>query len=333
MTAFTLGEATALALGRVRVAKTARTGAPHRTPHRTGAPVLRGSIEAGTFEDMFFAAPARGETDRLLRMARAALDAGRRIKRAARVERRDLSAADRAIAALSAGAVRVYEEICTLARLNAGKVFPSYDHLAQATALGRATVARALHVLEAAGFLVRQRRFKRIEGGDGDPGPRYAQTSNVYRLTLPRRLLAYLPRRLRPAPPPCDAVQREADRIEDLAAMHASLSCRELAQATAGGALGRALARLGARIDDLECESHDDPQPRTESIRKRIESIGLDGRRHPACRPTRIERRTMTECHPDGRRRSAGYAVAMLPNGTKRLSASPSASGGPRANG
>jgi len=46
--------------------------------------VRRDSIEAGTFENLFFAAPAKGETDRLLRLARAALDAGRRVRRAAR---------------------------------------------------------------------------------------------------------------------------------------------------------------------------------------------------------------------------------------------------------
>jgi DNA-binding transcriptional regulator YhcF (GntR family) len=31
---------------------------------------------------------------------------------------------------------------------NAGRVYPSYDRLAAATALGRATVARALQILE-----------------------------------------------------------------------------------------------------------------------------------------------------------------------------------------
>ena len=184
MTSFTLGEASALALGSIRIGKPARTGAPHRT----GAPVLRGSIEAGTFEEMFFAIPAKGETDRLLRMARAALDAGRRIKRSVRADPRVLDGAERALVGITASAVRVFEEICTLARLNAGRVFPSYDYLAEATALGRATVARALTALETAGFLVRQRRFARV-AGDG-PGPRYAQTSNVYRPTLPRRLLA-----------------------------------------------------------------------------------------------------------------------------------------------
>ncbi|RZM06958.1 MAG: helix-turn-helix domain-containing protein, partial [Sphingomonas sp.] len=189
MAAFTLGEATTMALGRMAPAQGPRRAAP-RPSHHTGAPVRRDSMEAGTFEDLFFAIPVKGEPDRMLRAARAALDAGRRLKRAVRAEARDLSASERALAAMTAGAVRVFEEICTLARLNAGRVFPSYDWLAEATALGRATVARALAVLEGAGFLVRQRRFKRVEG----EGPRYAQTSNVYRPVLPQRMLDLLPR-------------------------------------------------------------------------------------------------------------------------------------------
>lgn len=254
MTAFTLEEAALAVLGHVG-AKPRRAGAVHRT----GAPVLRGSMEAGTFEHAFFAAPAKGETDRWLRAARAALDAGRRLKRAVRVEGRVLSAAERGLAGLTAGAIRVFEEICTLARLNGGHVYPSYDRLADATALGRATVARALSALEEAGLLLRQRRFKRVEGEGA--GPRWEQTSNAYRPMLSARLTALLPHWMCPAPIPVDAIQREADRAEELAAMRAGLSCRELAEATVGGALGRMLARLGARIDAHERESHNGSEP------------------------------------------------------------------------
>jgi predicted transcriptional regulator len=262
MTVLTLSEAAALAFAGVRQNKLARSGAVHRT----GAPVRRDSIEAGTFEAMFFAPPAKGETDRLLRTARAALDTGRRLKRTARIEGRELSVTERAVAALTAGAVRVYEELLTLARLNQGRVYPSYDHLAEATALGRATIARALHVLERAGFLVRQRRFKRVE--NEGPGPRWEQTSNAYRPTLPQRIMSLLPRRLRAAPVPDDMQQREADRQVELEAMFNSLSCREFAQVTAGGALGAALARLGSALDRClsdERESHNHPEPLPES--------------------------------------------------------------------
>lgn len=281
MTAFTLGEATALALGGFGASfggsaarrKPARSGGLHRT----GAPVLRDSVEAGSFEEQFFTVPAKGETDRLLRMARAALDAGRRLKRAVRVDGRDLSVAERAIAAMTAGAVRVYEELLTLARLNRGRVYPSYDHLASATALGRATIARALHILENAGFLVRQRRFQRV-AGDG-PGPRYEQTSNAYRPTLPQRLLAHLPRWLRPAPLPDDVVHEAALRGEEQAAMRAGLTCRELAEVTVGGALGKVLAKLGARIDGKERESQNHSEPLLDSYLNEPADADLDGRR------------------------------------------------------
>jgi DNA-binding transcriptional ArsR family regulator len=270
MTVYTLGQASMLALrGRASVLARGRGGlTPWRpaTPggtHRTGVPVRRDSVEAGTFEEHFFAVPKKGETDRLLRAARRALDIGRGLRREARGGTKVLDAAETAIAALTAGAVRVFEELLTLARLNRGRVFPSYDHLAAATGLGRATIARGLRALEAAGLLVTQRRFNRVEG-DG-AGPRYAQTSNAYRPALPSRLLSLLPRALRPAPLPDDQIQRDVDHAVEHAAMRSTLSCRELAVATVGGELGKVLARLGAALDISECESHDDLEPLSES--------------------------------------------------------------------
>lgn len=267
MTAFTLGEASARVLARAGggLRDRSRGSARTRTPHRTGAPVLRDSIEAGTFEELFFATPAPGETDRLLRACRRTLDAGRRLRREERAGTRMLSATERSIAGLTAAAVRVFEELCTLARLNQGRVYPSYDWLAEATALGRATVARALHALERCGFLVRQRRFKRVEG----EGPRYRQTSNAYRPLLPARVLAYLPRWMRPAPLPVDHEQHRAVEVEAHERMLASLSCRERATASVGGLLGKVLASLGAAIDrDMAsaCESQNHPQPPMDSI-------------------------------------------------------------------
>lgn len=257
MTAFTFGEATTRVLAQVA---RGQGGAGSRRAH---AGVRRGSIEAGTFEDKFFAKPAKGECDRLIRMARVALDTGRRVKREARAENRMLTGTERLLAGLTAGAVRVYEELCTLARLNGGKVYPSYDRLASATALGRATVARALQILETAGFLVRQRRFRRVEG-EG-PGPRWEQTSNVYRPVAPKKLMSLLPRWLHPTPVPEDVIQHAADNAEEQEHLKAQLSCQELAQFMTGGALGRVLARLGAAIDGqsalCESQSHTEPLP------------------------------------------------------------------------
>lgn len=249
----------------------ARSGAPHPT----GAPVLRDSVEAGTFEHVFFVAPAKGETDRLLRAARRILDAGRQLRSEARRDGRELTPAERLLTTLTAASVRVFEEILTLARLNKGRVFPSYDHLAQATSLGRATVARALRILEGVGFLVRQRRFKRVES-DG-PGPRYEQTSNAYRAFLPKIAQAYLPRWMRLAPIPDDELQRESDRIENIEQMRARLSAQERAEAKLNGPLAKILARLGAAIDAQERESQKEPQPLLDSLIRGHSSVGLNG--------------------------------------------------------
>jgi hypothetical protein len=261
MGTYTLGQAVTGALsGRL---KPARSGAPHPT----GASVLRGSIEAGTFEHAFFVSPAKGETDRVLRAARRGLDHARALRREARTGARMLTPAERLLTTLTAAAVRVLEEILTLARLNQGRVFPSYDHLSAATSLGRSTVARSLAALEGIGFLVRQRRFKKV-AGDG-PGPRYAQTSNAYRTFLPRIAERCLPRALRPAPLPDDVVHREAERIADTNAMLGTLTCREFASAVASGPLAKVLARLGAALDRQESESHNHPQPLPESYQTR----------------------------------------------------------------
>lgn len=270
--ALSVGDAALSALGgMVSRRKPARSGAMHRT----GAPVRRDSAEAGTFEETFFTVPAKGETDRLLHVARRTLDAGRRLRRDARAGDKELTPVERLISTLTASAVRVYEEILTLARLNRGRVFPSYDHLSEATGLGRATVARALTILEAIGFLVRQRRFNRLAGEGA--GPRYEQTSNAYRPLLPEKVLAYLPRWLRPAPVPDDEAQRRQDHAEDAQIMLKSLSCKELAETVVDGALRKILAKLGAAIDTKERESQSDPEPLTDSYINRLKGVGLDG--------------------------------------------------------
>ena len=272
MGSLVFGDAMAGALAQLsRSRPRSRSGAPHPT----GAPVLRDSVEAGTFEHVFFATPAKGEPARLLRAARRILDAGRQLRSEARRNGRELTPAERLLTTLTSASVRVFEEILTLARLNKGRVFPSYDYLADATSLGRATVARALRILEGIGFLVRQRRFKRVEG-DG-PGPRYAQTSNAYRAFLPKIVQAYLPRWMRPAPIPDDELQRETDRIEEIEHMRTRLSHQERNAAHMTGPLAKVLARLEAAIDAQERESQKEPQPLLDSYIREISGVGLTG--------------------------------------------------------
>lgn len=245
----TVGAAALSALVRVPVRRVpARSG----SVHRTGAPVLRDSVEAGSFEEAFFRIPGKGEPDRMLATARKAVDAGKELRRAERAGERLLTAFERHLARLTFSAVRVFEELAQICRLQQGRVYPSYDYLVEKTKLSRSTIRRAIAILEDVGFIVRQRRFKRVEAEGA--GPRYAQTSNAYRLLLPKSILSYLPRWLRPPPLPIDEECRKAGEIEQTQAMLATLTSREFAETIVSGPLGKALARLGASLDRHERE-------------------------------------------------------------------------------
>jgi predicted transcriptional regulator len=279
MEAITIGTATLAALRGATVRrKPARSGAIHRT----GQHVLRDSIEAGTFEQAFFSAPAPGETDRLLRVAKQTLVAAKDIRREAAVQGRTLTARERLITQLTRSAIDVYERLLTLARVCQGRVFPSYDDIAEKTGLGRATVARALTALEAIGFIVRQRRFVRVESDE--PGPRYEQTSNAYRMMLPQGVLKFLPRWMRPAPMPDDELQRLVDRATEEEEMLSRLSCEEQAREMLQGPLAKVLAKMGAAVDRQERESQIDTQPLVEFHYKGAEGVGLVGQRANAWR-------------------------------------------------
>lgn len=272
LAAITMAEAALTALGGARFKrKPSRSGATHRT----GAPVRRDSIEAGTFEEAFFSRPGKGETDRIYKRA-AALSAGRANLRAKIAhEGREPTAREAAILRFSRNTLAVLEALLRIARVQAGRVYPTLDYLAETVGIGRRTVIRALALLTELGFVLAQRRFKRVEI-DG-VGPRYKQTSNAYRMLMPAWIEAHLPRWLRPAPLPADVVQQEAERIEQTAAMLSSLSRREYALATVDGPLGKVLARLGAAIDAKESECQTDPQPLLDSYIINSERLGLAG--------------------------------------------------------
>lgn len=233
-------------------------------------PVLRNSIEAGTFEKDFFSVPAKGETDRMLNKVRPLIDVGKKLAKAERAKTIKLSVKDRLIASLTTSAVRVYQELLMLARTNQGQVYPSYNHLADRTGLGYATVARSITTLVAIGLVVKQRRF--VKTNREGEGKRYEQTSNAYRVALPDWVCRYLPLWMRPAPLPVDEEQRQLDSIEQTGAMLATLSCREYAKATVSGPLASVLLSLGAALDRKECEYHSGTQPLTDSIINGVEA-------------------------------------------------------------
>lgn len=215
---------------------------------RSAYAVLKGSVEAGTIEGRFFKPLTPRETDQMMQAARSAADEGRRLLRAQRTGNRILSAIERLISRLTDSAVRVYQELTMLARVNHGCVYPSYDYLAAKTGYGRSTIRRSLSILEAIGFLVRQRRFKRITA-EG-PGPRYQQTSNAYQLRLPKSASRYLPRHKRATPLPADHEWRRGMEANETSRQVKSLPLDEFARMTGDDtALTSVLASLGAAIE------------------------------------------------------------------------------------
>jgi predicted transcriptional regulator len=266
---YTLAQAVLPVLDRAiaRATTTARSG----SVHRTGRPIHGGSKLEGSFEDTFWRAPAKGEGDRQLRALKLSVDQGKRLRHEMRTEGRELSMHERLLTNLTDTTVRVFEELTALARACKGELFPSYDTLAVRISRSRNSVWRAISALEALGFVSRQRRFKRVKI-DG-PGPRYEQTSNVYRLQLPEWAQKLLPFWLRKAPKPDDQIQREEDRLTDQAHMLSRLSCRDqakqlhvLTDANDTGLLA-VLERLGASIDAAaERESQKQTAPLNEVI-------------------------------------------------------------------
>jgi biotin operon repressor len=261
---YTLAQAVLPVLGRA----IARATTPKTSGgiHRTGRPIHGNSKLAGSFEDTFWRAPARREGDRQLRALKLSVDHGKQLRRKMREEGGELSLHERLLTQLTDTTIRVYEELTALARACKGELFPSYETLAARTSRSRNSVWRAIGLLEALGFICRQRRFKRIQA-DG-PGPRYEQTSNVYRLELPAFAEKLLPFWQRPAPKPDDQIQREEDRILEQAEMLSRLPCRDqareihvLSDAKDKGLLA-VLERLGRAVDEAsERESQEKTAP------------------------------------------------------------------------
>lgn len=254
-----------------------RSGAPNPTR----AHVHPHSRLAGTFEDDFFYSYAQGETDRLYRNAVELLKRKNAVRRLARAEARQLSEDERVATLITNAALRVFEQLTTLARTCAGKVFPTWEWIEAASGLSRASVGRGLSILARMGLLEKQRRCVEIEPPADRPKARNAQTSNVYRMRFPNRLARFLPRRFRPAPLPDDVVQREADRIEEIEAMRLWRSPRQaIAEDIDDADLQAVLLSLGRAVDKEESQKNGQPLP--DSYILMSGGVGLVGQRADA---------------------------------------------------
>ena len=277
MGAITLAQAGFMALERtMRDRPRSRSGAPNPTR----AHVHPNSRRAGTFEDDFFYSYAKGEPDRLYKQAAELLKRKNALRRLARAEERELTEDERLATLITNTALRVFEQLTTLARTCAGKVFPTWEWIEAAAGVSRASVGRALSALARMGLIDKQRRCVPIDPPVDRPKARNAQTSNVYRMRFPNRLTRFLPRRLRPVPLPDDVIQVETDRVEQIEQWRLWRTPRQVvAEDITDPELRAVLDRLALAI---EGQSQNNGQPLLDSSVLCADGVGLAGQRFNA---------------------------------------------------
>ncbi len=215
------------------------------------APVRSGSYHVGSFENGFWRQPDHGDFALAMAGARAL----------ERETRRD----GRPQGAVGPVALELLALLYRLGRRFKGHIEPSLDFMMRGIKRSRTAVVRALKQLREAGFLEWRRRFVTVERCG--PGPRRRQTSNTYRLQLPKAIERLLGKRAKSAPIPDDAAQQIAQAKDDHHRMLEGLSPREFAYAVADGALAESLASLGEAIaSNAQCELSGRPEPRHKLI-------------------------------------------------------------------
>jgi len=277
MGAITLAQAGFMALERtMRDRPRSRSGASNPTH----AHVHPNSRRAGTFEDDFFYSYAKGEPDRLYKQAAELLKRKNALRRLARAEERELTEDERLATLITNTALRVFEQLTTLARTCAGKVFPTWEWIEAAAGVSRASVGRALSALARMGLIDKQRRCVPIDPPADRPKARNAQTSNVYRMRFPNRLTRFLPRRLRPVPLPDDVIQVETDRVEQIEQWRLWRTPRQVvSEDITDPELRAVLDRLAIAI---EGQSQNNGQPLLDSPFLCSNGVGLIGQRFHA---------------------------------------------------
>ncbi len=245
------------------------TGRParpfHGNPHRTHAPVRRNCREtgdgAGHWEAGWILRYTPKQTYQMIRAVRVAHEHGNALRVAASAEGRiETDGLKIALMGLTHTVVAVFEALAEQGRMSHGWIYPGYDHIKVKARCGRSTVTRALKKLERLALIERQGRFVAVqrEPGDDNPGRRFEQTTNLYRvLATPAWLTAILPRWLREAPQPVDDAQRrQQDRIEvERMRLDTSADAIDPALRVSLLSLGRAVAAKEYR------EAHNKPEP------------------------------------------------------------------------
>ncbi len=141
--------------------------------------------------------------------------------------------------------LELLEELATLAAACRGRVFPTLSWMQSKLKRSRDTIVGCLRRLSDAGLVTWVRRIVPVDEREAwARGPQVKQTSNAYRLELPKRLRKFV----RKAPPAADEAARKAEmraRI-DGALREESADARQVKKAVQDAGVERALARGAA---------------------------------------------------------------------------------------
>lgn len=210
---------------------------------RDGDHVRANSKEAGgTVEKAFMAARDKKTRKGCWHAVNLAFEKGRHLRVQLRKEPREATEFERACMSITNSAVRVYKALLRMEERFRGNVIPSYEMIADWAVVSRASVGRAIKALGEIGLLARLRRYIRHIT---EEGARSEQTSNAYRIDMPRELLNMLERHARPAPVPDDEAERQRGRLEETAWMLSRLSKADyIRETTSDKAMAETLIRL-----------------------------------------------------------------------------------------
>lgn len=245
---FNLNEAMGLSLANIGNKDHCDSQSNHRdrvsyswlSQRRTGQPVRRHSWQKGR-EGTFWRDINRKEA--------------RQIVFAARRYELNTKQAGKRTGALGGVALEILDYFANLVDYSTGRLDPSINHLRAKLRRSKDAIVRALDALRRHGFLEWKRRY--VPANDETGRIQVQQTSNAYRIRMPKIAKKLMGKYGVPSPIPDDEAHRIAELDKQLKEFKASLSLSELPLFELGkdDKLAQSLARLGALIEAKNRES------------------------------------------------------------------------------
>jgi hypothetical protein len=201
---------------------------------RTHQPIRRQSRLAGRCEAVFWKSTKRQDVRQIVLAAK----------------RYDVShkEAGKRNGALGHVALEIIDYLANLVDYRTGRLEPSIDYLMRKLRRSRDAIVRGLKALRTHGFIDWLRRY--VPTGNEGAGVQVQQTSNAYRLMMPKRAKELLGRYGRKVPCPDDFAHAQVQQAAQIEEWRDFLSFEEKARFDIeDDKLAESLARLGALMD------------------------------------------------------------------------------------